>query len=410
MGQRGFIYQNILLPEILQSETSETYRKRQMKDHYNLLRFALLIITVLSFAVGCSDSTSEVSDGDTTDTLVYELVPRLVLGENEMDEHYSLGAISAVRFLDDGRIAVLDRFAYGARIYSPAGEYQQTIGAQGEGPGEFCNPNSMAALNDRIVIVDKWALRATLFDQQGRYIDELTDSWSFSPPSFIHMVSDSFLVGGVTNMDGSDGVTRVNYMVNVMNMNFECVDTLYENTFIFESGNASQMLQMTLFSASHTTDGEGNVFVAAASPESYRIEGWNLAGENSTTITREFDPVEKTPQEIIRESERITRLIEARNPGMRHTYTPIPYRNQILPNGVHADGLNRLWVLRGLSDQTIFDVYSYSGDLLFSTIMHGIDPNEIQEVLWWSISEHGLAVFSRDPWEVPLVWVYDFPE
>ncbi len=381
-----------------------------MKGLFNLLRFALLIIAVICFTAGCGDSTSQVSDGHTSGTQVYELVPRLVLGENELDEHYSLGAISAVRFLDDGRIAVLDRFAYGARIYSPTGEYLQTIGGQGDGPGEFCNPSSMAALNDRIVIVDKSAFRATLFDQEGRYMEELTDSWSFTPPSFIHMVSDSFLVGGVTHMDRSDGVSRMNYMVNVISINFECVDTLYESAFIYEQGNVSQMLQMTLFSASHTTDGEGNVFVSAASPENYRIDGWNHAGENFTTITRDFDPVEKSPEEIGVESERISRLIEARNPGVRHTYTPIPYKNQILPNGVHADGLNRLWVLRGLSDQIIFDVYSYSGNLLFSTIMLGIDPNEIQEVLWWSISEHGLAVFSRDPWESPLVWVFDFPE
>lgn len=67
-------------------------------------------------------------------------------------------------------------------------------------------------------------------------------------------------------------------------------------------------------------------------------------------------------------------------------------------------------MLRGLSDQPVFDVYSYSGELLFSTIMQGIDPNEIQEVLWWNVSEYGLAVFSRDPWEIPLVWVYDLPE
>ncbi len=365
---------------------------------------------VFSFATGCGVSGSEVSSDDSAVTLVYELSPRLVLGENDLDEHYSLGAISAVRFLDDGRIAVLDRFAYGARIYSPSGEYLQTIGGQGDGPGEFCNPNSMAALNDRIVIIDKWALRATLFDQQGRYIDELTNSWSFTPPSFIHMASDSFLIGGVTTMDGSEGVTTVDYMVNVMNMSFEVVDTLFLNHFVFEAGNATQMLQMSLFSVSHTTDGNGNMFVAEASPESYRIEGWNLAGENFTTIAREFDPVEKTAEEIARESERISRMIEARNPGIKHTYTPILSRNQIPPNGVHADGLGRLWVLNGFSDTPVFDVYSYEGEMLFSVEMLEIDPNEIQEVLWWNVSEHGLAVFSRDPWEIPLVWVYDLPE
>jgi hypothetical protein len=46
---------------------------------------------------------------------------------------------------------------------------------------------------------------------------------------------------------------------------------------------------------------------------------------------------------------------------------------------VHADGLGRLWVLNGFSDTPVFDVYSYEGEML------EIDPNEIQEVLWWNV-------------------------
>ena len=378
---------------------------------YSFPRFAILfLLTAFFLNTGCGAPASEVSDSDTSDTLVYELSPRLVLGENDLDENSSFGAISAVRFLDDGRIAVLDRYACGARVFSPSGEYLQTIGGPGEGPGEFANPNSMAALNDRIVIIDKWALRASLFDQQGNYISELTDSWSFSPPSFIHFVSDSFLIGGVTTMDASEGVYGTDYSVNVFSTGFEVVDTLFSSKFIWEQGNMTQMLQLSLFSCSYTTDSRGDMFVAIASPDSYEIQGWNLAGENFTTISREFDPVLKTEIELALETERITSMIEGKNPGVNHTYTPEPFKNQIPPNGVHADGLDRLWVLNGFSDTPVFDVYSYQGELLFSVRMLGIDPNEIQEVLWWNVSEHGLAVFSRDPWEVPLVWVYDLPE
>ncbi len=370
----------------------------------------ILMLGVFFFVSGCSDVSSLDSENASSEAPVLELSPSFVLGENEQDNHYSFGAISAVRFLDDGRIAVLDRYACGALIFSPSGEYLEQIGGPGEGPGEFVNPSSMAAHNNKLVILDKWALRATLFDQQGNCIGELTDSWSFTPPSFIRFVSDSFIIAGVTTMGNSEGLYSTDYMVNVLSMDFQVVDTLFLSNFIYEPGNMTQMLQMSLFSCSYTTDSRGNMFVAEASPEFYEIQGWNLAGENFSTISRELDPVEKTENELLLETERITSMIEGKNPGVSHTYTPLPLKNQIPPNGVHADGQERLWVLNGFAQTPVFDVYSYEGELLFSVHMLGIDSNEIQEVLWWNVSEHGLAVFSRDPWEVPLVWVYDLPE
>lgn len=374
----------------------------------NLVAFIGFVHCVFLFGFGCTDGQPE-ELLDSSEITVYEITPRCVLGEGNGNDEYSFGAISAVRFLDDGGIAVLDRYACGARVYSPSGEYVQTIGGPGEGPGEFVNPNSMAVLNNRVVILDKWALRASMFDQEGNYIQELTDLWAFTPPSFIQFVSDSFFVAGVTTMYEVEDRFVTDYMVNILSLDFEVVDTLFQSTFTFEPQNMTQTLQKSLYSCAFSSDGQGNVFVAEMSPDFYSVERWNLSGESSNCITREFSPVEKTDDEIIVETERITSMIEGKNPGVSHTYTPLPFKNQIPQSGVHADGLDRLWVLNGFSTEPFFDVYSFDGEHLFSVNINGIDSNEIQEVLWWNVSEHGLAVFSRDPWEVPLVWVYDLP-
>ncbi len=89
-------------------------------------------------------------------------------------------------------------------------------------------------------------------------------------------------------MNASEGVYGTDYSVNVFSTGFAVVDTLFSSKFIWEQGNMTQMLQLSLFSCSYTTDGKGNMFVAIASPDSYEIQGWNLAGENFTTISREF--------------------------------------------------------------------------------------------------------------------------
>lgn len=371
-----------------------------------------LTILVLFFAVttGCVNSTEKDTIDKVNNTIMYELDPRLVLGQNEYDEYNSFSTISAVRFLSDGRIAVLDRYIGGARVYSPSGEYLTTIGRLGQGPGEFTSPSSLASSTNKLIIVDIRCNKATLLDQEGNYISELSETYSVVLPNFIHFVNDSIILGGITTLDASsESYDDMIYLVATMDMNLNLLDTLYANPFVYEPGNATQFLQETLFSGSHATDGMGNVFTAISSPEVYLIDGYNCDGENFMSITRQFEPVEKDEEDYNREQNRITRMIQARNPGVNSEYTPLRMVNLIPPNGVHVDGLGRIWVLRGVSREPLFDVYDYTGELLFSARITGIDPDEPQEVLWWTVSKYGMAVFSRDPYEVPLVWIFDFP-
>lgn len=66
-------------------------------------------------------------------SLESELTIGTIIGSPET----AFGSIAAVGWLPDGRIYVGDDQALAIRVFTPGGQYQQTIGGEGQGPGEF---------------------------------------------------------------------------------------------------------------------------------------------------------------------------------------------------------------------------------------------------------------------------------
>jgi hypothetical protein len=69
-----------------------------------------------------------------------------------------------------GVVFVSDSSEQNIKVFDPDGRYLRTIGAKGEGPGEFGSVGQMAALPDgRLLVLDYRARRTSLFDGEGNY-------------------------------------------------------------------------------------------------------------------------------------------------------------------------------------------------------------------------------------------------
>jgi hypothetical protein len=185
---------------------------------------------------------------------------------------------------------------------------------------------------------------------------------------------------------------------------------LLAHTFIYDPSDLSHTIQNTAFSCSFSADQDGNVFISPTSSEDFTILGYDSDFNPILSVRRQVQQVEKSSEELANESERITRVLTSRNPGLSVEYIPMEHRYVIPPNGLHSDCYGRLWVRSGLSDDHRFEVYDNSGEYLFTAVAEGIDQEETPDVLWWSVSEHGLLAFSIDPFEFPKVYVFDYPE
>ena len=68
------------------------------------------------------------------------------------DERYALGEVVGGIRLDDGRVVVADRLAYGLKMFSADGDFLAEVGGEGQGPGEFEYLRGMSrCAEDRIV-------------------------------------------------------------------------------------------------------------------------------------------------------------------------------------------------------------------------------------------------------------------
>jgi hypothetical protein len=101
----------------------------------------------------------------------FKIVPGLVIGKEDRPEEYVLGRISGIAVNSDGDIYVLDNGYVRVQRYDSLGQYMQTIGSRGEGPGEFFFPTALALDNGgNLYVVDQSAI--SIFGPDGKYVDK----------------------------------------------------------------------------------------------------------------------------------------------------------------------------------------------------------------------------------------------
>lgn len=98
-----------------------------------------------------------------------QLVPDLAIGEMDGPAPFLFGRISGLDVDPEGRVLVVDAQAREVRVFSSAGEHEFTVGRQGDGPGEFRNPDQARFTSDGGFVVRDLAGRFSLFSRDGSF-------------------------------------------------------------------------------------------------------------------------------------------------------------------------------------------------------------------------------------------------
>ena len=96
------------------------------------------------------------------------------------DPDYALSDVWGLTVGPAGDIYVLEMTASQVRVYNADGQYQRTIGREGEGPGEFVRPWALGFANDTLWV--SHAFRVEFFTDQGAPIRSQTLSIRPPPP------------------------------------------------------------------------------------------------------------------------------------------------------------------------------------------------------------------------------------
>lgn len=133
--------------------------------------------------------------------------------------------------LPDGRIAVVNRGTQEVRVFDEAGEFQFSIGGDGEGPGEFRDPIEIALLPPDTMVVWDWRLgRLSVFAPDGSFIRSTgLDPPASNPTGYFEVFGDppGFLIASL-DFHRPEGTKPAPQFMNLLsyNMDGDLTDTV----------------------------------------------------------------------------------------------------------------------------------------------------------------------------------------
>lgn len=103
-----------------------------------------------------------------------ELEPVYVIGGEDADEDHTLYLVLGFDVDSKGNVFVADIKLNCVKKFDSTGSYLLTFGQEGEGPGDFRAPATLAiGRNDEVIVYDDGNRRIQQLDQQGEYINSL---------------------------------------------------------------------------------------------------------------------------------------------------------------------------------------------------------------------------------------------
>ncbi len=299
------------------------------------------------------------------------------LGGDTDDENEFFGVITSVQSDSDGNIYLLDSQLSEVKIFDGDGGWVNTIGRDGEGPGEFRQPAGMFIMDDNTVGVVQTA--------PGRLVLLNTDGEPAGEHALPQMEGQVFLRGANANHEGKhlvvafmhnkfeqDKMTQGNYLACIDNEGTILATLLEEERlWVFANPVISEEVWDT-FDRRWSIGPDGRIFAAPVHAD-YTINVWGPDGKLQHVIEREYERLTRTPEEVAE----VKAIYEAftRN-APNSTIEVEDYWKDIQNIYPRKDG--SLWVLSsyGTNRQPdgsvgVFDVYDKDGRFTAQVTLNG---------------------------------------
>lgn len=153
------------------------------------MRLALVLLTAVISTQSCTADSRQVSERTVRDSAGVTIIesseaawpndqrwklsesPLLQIGVAHGDSAYQFHRITAALRLGDGRVVVADLGSRRVRFFGSNGQLLHEAGRQGNGPGEYQAPWSLArASADTIIVYDYQLRRVSVLDSQGAFV------------------------------------------------------------------------------------------------------------------------------------------------------------------------------------------------------------------------------------------------
>ncbi|MCK4806956.1 MAG: 6-bladed beta-propeller [Candidatus Aegiribacteria sp.] len=382
-----------------------------MKKSYKLISVLTILASIAAGISGCgtdadSETPADISDSATVDTLVISITD--TIGVEMGDSSYVFGMLMEVAHGTDGNIIALDMNRSCLSIYSPEGSFIGYIGSSGPGPGEFLIPTVFAILADGgIAVTDVLGQNISFFDSEGTFQETIVGFFPM-PPMFIEGCPDGGYVGQTMSMvmteESMDASLQLCKYTDRSEADLTYLSKPMEMDFL--GGSQAQSRQGPEIDFAVGPD--GSIFVAELSDTLFAVSGYSPNGEEFLTLIEERERTPLTQEEIDAGSLNLSISIingEA-EAGMDRVENTNQWRNVIASIGV--DSLKRIWVEMACTDTPVFNVYDYSGDLLFVAVTD-VEFTAVTRPSFM-IDTGGILACDRDPMDYPKIYNFRLQE
>ena len=232
-----------------------------------------------------------------------ELEERWRVGGPDSDEIF--GAIAGVVRTDEGHIAVLDNQLCEIQLFSRDGEPLQTLGGRGEGPGQFQQGIGLTTMpGGGLGVVQSFPGKLIAYFPDGTPAGEIVPRLAAeaSPQSFLvayraHRAGERLVMACMDQVFGQDGMQQ-HHMLGVFELDGALAVELWSERDQVDMSRGYPMDEtaMTRYSERVLGRDDGAV-VAVTDWLDYRIRVFGPDGKPVLGITREYTPIDRTPEE-----------------------------------------------------------------------------------------------------------------
>ena len=273
------------------------------------------------------------------------LVPEVSIGELDGPDELLFGWIRSIAVDANHNVYAFDDQAQEVRVFDSAGEYLETLGRRGEGPGEFSRAEAIAMLPDgRLVVRDPGNSGLEVFVPGTTE----TERWRYDVGGLFSVTPLHTDASGRTYLDTRD-LSADDFVMHVIVFGPDGtqIDTLPEPSSTYEPpavtaerGRSSVGYGVPFSPQLHWTVHPSGHFLSGLSTD-YRID--LVRDDGVLRIERAADPVPVSEEERARERESVTQDMRDFAPDWTWNGPPIPDHKPFFRDIVAGrDG--RIWV------------------------------------------------------------------
>jgi hypothetical protein len=267
-----------------------------------------------------------------------------------------ISRVSGIAVADDRSLFLSDRSEAVIHVYDGAGEYRESIGRRGEGPGEFQTIVQPELSNGNLFVLDLDQQRISVFDAENytfRRSFSLGDKEGIrGRPLSMELIPDERILAlySGSERDGNrlkrtETPAILDNEGNVISSGF--VTLTENNRLLVESNGMFQIFSMP-FLGQHLVDVTGNGEIVTGFTDRFLLHYLSFNGDTLRSIYHDIAPPLLDRQALLNnmESEPIRRELSSMDmPDTRQAF-----------NSLRVDDENRLWVSSPTEDT---DVYTW---------------------------------------------------